>query len=194
MERLLYEYDHQKPELTDEFLEHHGIIGMKWGHKNGPPYPLSSDISTGKKLKSTIGGIKKKLPKSKKQKQQEKYSKLSKEEIIETKNVKAMDFRSKEFSDQEINKVLNRIGTEKRLKDMAKGNSRIDALKNNKALKTIAITSLIALPIAISRARQGVIPGYNYHINVMRNLPKDFGALYGEIFKKVGKVRNIIGK
>ena len=24
-----------------EFLEHHGILGMKWGLQNGPPYPLS---------------------------------------------------------------------------------------------------------------------------------------------------------
>jgi hypothetical protein len=22
---------------------HHGIIGQKWGKKNGPPYPLNSD-------------------------------------------------------------------------------------------------------------------------------------------------------
>lgn len=26
----------------DEFLQHHGIIGQKWGTRNGPPYPLNS--------------------------------------------------------------------------------------------------------------------------------------------------------
>ena len=25
----------------DDELFHHGILGQKWGHKNGPPYPLS---------------------------------------------------------------------------------------------------------------------------------------------------------
>ena len=24
------------------YLAHHGILGQKWGVKNGPPYPLSS--------------------------------------------------------------------------------------------------------------------------------------------------------
>lgn len=33
-------------------LYHHGILGMKWGVQNGPPYPLGSDVSTGKKLKN----------------------------------------------------------------------------------------------------------------------------------------------
>ena len=32
-------------------LYHHGIQGQKWGVTNGPPYPLDSDVSTGKKLK-----------------------------------------------------------------------------------------------------------------------------------------------
>ena len=32
-------------------LYHHGIQGQKWGVQNGPPYPLDSDVSTGKRLK-----------------------------------------------------------------------------------------------------------------------------------------------
>ena len=28
--------------LFDDYLEHHGILGQKWGVKNGPPYPLGS--------------------------------------------------------------------------------------------------------------------------------------------------------
>lgn len=33
-------------------LYHHGIKGQKWGVHNGPPYPLDSDVSTGKRLKN----------------------------------------------------------------------------------------------------------------------------------------------
>lgn len=34
-----------------DYFEHFGILGQKWGVKNGPPYPLGPDVSTGKKLK-----------------------------------------------------------------------------------------------------------------------------------------------
>lgn len=29
--------------MRNDFLAHHGILGQKWGVKNGPPYPLNSD-------------------------------------------------------------------------------------------------------------------------------------------------------
>lgn len=37
--------------LLSTELAHHGIIGQKWGERNGPPYPLPSDVSTGKRIK-----------------------------------------------------------------------------------------------------------------------------------------------
>lgn len=37
--------------MEEDSLKHHGIKGQKWGDRNGPPYPLDSNISTGKSLK-----------------------------------------------------------------------------------------------------------------------------------------------
>ncbi len=44
--------------LDGDFIEHHGIKGQKWRVMNGPPYPLSRDISTGSRLKTTSSGKK----------------------------------------------------------------------------------------------------------------------------------------
>lgn len=38
---------------NDFRLYHHGVRGMHWGVRNGPPYPLDSSISTGNRLKGS---------------------------------------------------------------------------------------------------------------------------------------------
>jgi len=120
----LYEYDYDKPELSEETLEHHGILGMSWGVRNGPPYPLGSDVSTGKRLRS--GGkhpSKRKLRKasdkrvkSLKKAKKESQIQKSKEDIIKTKDLDAMVKTIDNFSNQEINDMLNRLSTEDRLR------------------------------------------------------------------------------
>lgn len=39
------------PDFYNDYITHHGILNQKWGVRNGPPYPLSSKVSTGSRLK-----------------------------------------------------------------------------------------------------------------------------------------------
>lgn len=36
--------------MTEEYIKHYGIPGMKWGVQNGPPYPLTSKQKSKKEL------------------------------------------------------------------------------------------------------------------------------------------------
>lgn len=48
-------------DFCSNYLAHHGILGQKWGKKNGPPYPLDTEdhSATEKKAgyKKSIGGV-----------------------------------------------------------------------------------------------------------------------------------------
>ncbi len=140
----LFEYEDPKPDL-DDALEHHGILGMHWGQRNGPPYPLDSKVSTGKRLKKAggTGSISRKrrraLKKARKaraknlkikteQKLQEQQRQKSKEDIIKSKDVKSMLDNVDMFTTQEINDMLNRIGSEQRLQ--AEVSKQIEANKS----------------------------------------------------------------
>lgn len=130
----LYEYEDPKP-VIDDVLAHHGILGMHWGRRNGPPYPLDSKVSTGKRLKKAGGGSgsvsrkrKKALKKARKtraknlkiktlEKQKQQQLEKTKEEIIQSKDIKAMLRNVDKFTNQDINDMLNRLDVERRLKE-----------------------------------------------------------------------------
>lgn len=46
-------YRYYKP----DYIEHHGIIGMRWGRKNGPPYPLTGRTHTAVTRKASSSEI-----------------------------------------------------------------------------------------------------------------------------------------
>lgn len=128
-EMKLYEYNQYKPELEDEVIEHFGILGMHWGQRNGPPYPLGSDKSTGRRLKKSAGGgsgsvsrkRKRALKKARKTRARnlkiKTQEKQTKEEIIKNKDVKAMLRNVDKFTSQEINDMLSRLNVEQRLRE-----------------------------------------------------------------------------
>ena len=137
----LYEYNFPKPPLEDEFLKHHQALGAHWGIYNGPPYPLSRILSTGKRLKPAAKGASsegggdartakrrsKALKKARKtrarnmkmraleKKKQAKVQK-SKEEIIKSKDIKSMLNNVDMFTNQEINDLLKRLDVESSLR------------------------------------------------------------------------------
>lgn len=148
----LYEQDYTKPELSDEFLEHHGILGMHWGRRNGPPYPLDSDVSTGKRLKKGGSVSKHKARKTYKKRvkslkrarkardekrAEEQKIQKSKEEIIKTKDISAMLKNVDNFTNQEINDMLNRLDTEGRLADRVAKQTKAEQSRGQKAANLV---------------------------------------------------------
>lgn len=125
----LYEYNQYKPELEDEVIKHFGILGMRWGQRNGPPYPLGSDKSTGRRLKTSAGGgsgsvsrkRRKALKKARKTRAKNlkirTQEKQTKEDIIKNKDIRSMLQNVDKFTSQEINDMLNRLSVEQRLRE-----------------------------------------------------------------------------
>lgn len=127
----LYEYfqQYEKPELSEDTLAHHGIIGQLWGHRNGPPYPLSKKISTGSRLKGSakrkakrtqrrrVKSLKKARKAREAKRVEQQQIQKSKEEIIKSKDINQMLKKVDDFSNKEIEDMLKRLDTEKRLKE-----------------------------------------------------------------------------
>lgn len=88
----------------EEFLEHHGVDGQKWGVTHGPPYPLDKNAARQARKKE----------KAEKRKQRERFKRLKKARKVRAKNQaakkKAVEKEAKEQEklQKKKDKVLKR--------------------------------------------------------------------------------------
>lgn len=119
--------------MSESYLAHHGTPNMKWGIRNGPPYPLSAVQKSVGKIKTKMN--KGEITKSEAIKQEKEVIKNNPEtahkvtQPIEKQNkteikklAKAQDvYKNRtEMSSKELKAYLDRVDLEKRVGELAK--------------------------------------------------------------------------
>ena len=95
----------------DEYLAHHGILGMRWGKRNGPPYPLTSgQMSSKERAKNEVSEYAlKESVKRAKFKEQVKLNKLKEREQVRQNKAKEKEERRQNRVDERESRRQNKI-------------------------------------------------------------------------------------
>ena len=163
----LYEFDHDKPDLSEEFLEHHGILGMKWGvRKERATGKGRISKHKAKKLrKRRIKTLKKARKARMKNRLEEQQKQKTKDDIIKSKDIASMLKNVDKFSNQEINDMLTRLDTEGRLAErvskmnkanQSTGKKVANALKENVAAGAKSAGSSLVRTVTENALKMGV--------------------------------------
>lgn len=111
----------------DEYLAHHGILGMRWGKRNGPPYPLNESQMTAKeKAKNEVSEFaRSEAIKRAKFKEKVKMTRLKEREQVRQNKVQEREERRQNKVDERESRRQNRVDE----KELSKQNEA-DAREN----------------------------------------------------------------
>lgn len=124
---------------TNSDLQHHGILGMRWGRRNGPPYPLDGSSHSASEKKagwrkslSSAKGIFGRRKKAKadrvakanakkiveerlKQKEADEFFEKNKEKILRSSKAKDVLANQARLTNQELNEAVSRMDLNERI-------------------------------------------------------------------------------
>lgn len=167
-----------KNDFSSNYLMHHGILGMKWGHRNGPPYPLgASDHSASekkagwmqslrdkseakkkaKKRAAAIEKAKKTRAENEKQKRLEKEYEEKRQKILRSGKASEVAKYKGQMTNQELRDALNRIQWEQELSKYSAAETKssfekIDGLMKNVGTMTDWVNKGVNAYNAIDKA------------------------------------------